>query len=133
MGDPGKAFEAVAVEGITNASLIEAAKRRLEFEVDLFGLTDCFDASVAYFGHVLGWDSGAISRGTAFRYRVGGREVAVAASMAKAPPNLHRLRLTKVEVITIGANNHIDVDLHAFAQDLLRRRMREVDEALICP
>jgi len=115
--DPGAALE-LALQQLGMAELLAVAQSRLEKEIHLFGIADCFEASLALFSHTLGWDVHRANEVAAVRYRANGSDLP---SQSASP---WRSRLPAAAVEAIEAASSLDLALHKFAKGLLNRRLR---------
>eukprot|EP00746_Dinoflagellata_sp_MGD_P027559 gnl/MRDRNA2_/MRDRNA2_16505_c0_seq1.p1 gnl/MRDRNA2_/MRDRNA2_16505_c0~~gnl/MRDRNA2_/MRDRNA2_16505_c0_seq1.p1 ORF type:complete len:471 (+),score=80.61 gnl/MRDRNA2_/MRDRNA2_16505_c0_seq1:99-1511(+) len=129
---PGEAVNAALHDGVTSQMLLELAKHRLEHEVDLFGIVECFNASMIYIGKLLGWNLEQVAAGATQKHRAGSSDFPMAVQ-GSGDGDRHRRALSAVDAKAIEDNNKLDVELYRFARGLLRRRMREVDPVLRCP
>jgi len=113
--------------------LIARSQERLEHGVDVFGIVECFDASMEYIAKMLGWDPQAALRVTRRRWRSGSSDVSEtpAPGQQRLPPTNHRAELTNTDLAVVEAANSMDMELLQFAKALLHRRMYEVAPYLL--
>ena len=97
---------------------------RLEHELDIFGIVECYNASLKYLSKVLGCGEHEVLGVAGLKGRADSRNHA--GPVVAGDESRHRRALTQEEKALILRYNQLDQDFYTVAKGLLRERMRVV-------
>jgi len=117
---PGKQIEHAIATGTPAATILAVAKGRLSRNIQLLGITDCFDASLQVLAVQLGWHAPTMLADASVHYRAGGSN-----ATATTTPS-HRAGMTPATVAAIEKYNSFDKQIYLHALALLNVRMAQL-------